>query len=51
MSRALGVPAYLGDVIQATLLLVTLALLLLQRYRIRVDWGRGRGRELEGGEA
>ncbi|MEZ4556331.1 MAG: ABC transporter permease [Caldilineaceae bacterium] len=51
VSRALGVPAYLGDVIQATLLLVTLALLLLQRYRIRVDWGRGRGRELEGGEA
>jgi simple sugar transport system permease protein len=34
VSRVLGVPAYLGDVIQATLLLVTLALLLLQRYRI-----------------
>ena len=35
VSRALGVPVYLGDVIQATLLLVTLAVLLLQRYRIR----------------
>lgn len=34
VSRALGVPAYLGDVIQATLLLVTLAMLLLQSYRI-----------------
>jgi len=34
VSRALGVPSYLGDVIQATLLLVTLAVLLLQRYRI-----------------
>jgi general nucleoside transport system permease protein len=33
VSRALGVPAYLGDVLQATLLLVTLAMLLLQRYR------------------
>ena len=39
VSRALGVPAYLGDVIQATLLLVTLGMLLLQSYRIR--WGRG----------
>lgn len=35
VSRALGVPVYLGDVILATLLLVTLAVLLLQRYRIR----------------
>lgn len=35
VSRALGVPAYLGDVIQATLLLVTLAMLLLQSYRLR----------------
>lgn len=39
VSRALGVPVYLGDVIQATLLLVTLAVLLLQSYRIR--WRRG----------
>lgn len=38
VSRVLGVPVYLGDVIQATLLLVTLAVLLLQRYRIR--WGK-----------
>lgn len=34
VSRALGVPSYLGDVIQATLLLVTLAMLLLQGYRV-----------------
>jgi len=39
VSRALGVPVYLGDVIQATLLLVTLGVLLLQSYRIR--WRRG----------
>ncbi|MBE7555256.1 MAG: ABC transporter permease [Anaerolineales bacterium] len=38
VSRALGVPAYLGDVIQAALLLVTLGMLLLQSYRIR--WRR-----------
>jgi len=36
VSRALGVPAYLGDVVQATLLLVTLAMFVLQNYRIRV---------------
>ncbi len=35
VSRALGVPAYLGDVIQAALLLVTLGVLLLQSYRIK----------------
>ena len=35
VSRALGVPIYLGDVVQATLLLVTLALFFLQNYRIR----------------
>lgn len=34
VSRALGVPTYLGDVLQATLLLVTLGMLLLQSYRI-----------------
>jgi simple sugar transport system permease protein len=34
VSRALGVPAYLGDVLLATLLLVTLAMLVLQNYRI-----------------
>ncbi len=34
VSRALGVPAYLGDVIQGALLLVTLGMLLLQRYRL-----------------
>ncbi|MCS6774227.1 MAG: ABC transporter permease [Anaerolineae bacterium] len=39
VSRALGVPVYLGDVIQATLLLVTLAVLLLQNYRL--SWRRG----------
>jgi general nucleoside transport system permease protein len=35
MSRSLGLPDYLGDIIQATLLLVTLAMLLLNRYRLR----------------
>jgi len=35
-ARALGVPSYLGDVIQAVLLLVTLAMLLLRTYRLRV---------------
>jgi len=39
VSRALGVPVYLGDVIQATLLLTTLSFLLLQRYRIRLRRG------------
>ncbi len=34
-SRELDVPVYLGDIIQAVLLLVTLAVLLLNRYRIR----------------
>lgn len=33
-SRALGVPAYLGNVVQAALLLVTLSTLMLQNYRI-----------------
>ncbi len=35
VSRALGVPVYLGDVVQATLLLVTLALFFFQNYRIK----------------
>ena len=35
-SRELGVPVYLADVIQATLLLVSLSFLLLNRYRIRI---------------
>ena len=35
VSRVLGVPVYLGDVVQSTLLLVTLAMLLLQNYRIK----------------
>ncbi|MEZ4671568.1 MAG: ABC transporter permease [Anaerolineae bacterium] len=34
-NRELDVPVYLGDVIQAVLLLTTLAVLLLNRYRIR----------------
>jgi simple sugar transport system permease protein len=34
-SRALSVPVYLGDVIEAVLLLVMLAALLLDRYRLR----------------
>ena len=35
VSRALGVPIYLGNVVEAALLLVTLSMLLLQNYRIR----------------
>lgn len=35
LSHAMGVPIYLGEVTQATMLLVTLAMLLLQNYRIR----------------
>ncbi len=35
VSRSLGVPIYLGDVVQAALLLVVLALFVLQNYRIR----------------
>jgi ABC-type uncharacterized transport system permease subunit len=34
-SRELSVPVYLGDIIQAVLLLVMLATLLLDRYRLR----------------
>lgn len=36
VSRALGVPAYLGDVVQAVLLLVTLGAFVLQNYRVRL---------------
>lgn len=35
VSRVMGVPVYLGDVVQSTLLLVTLSLFVLQNYRIR----------------
>jgi simple sugar transport system permease protein len=35
VSRVLGVPIYLGNVVQSTLLLVTLGMLLLQNYRIK----------------
>lgn len=35
VSRALGVPVYLGEVAQATVLLVTLAIFPLRHYRIR----------------
>jgi simple sugar transport system permease protein len=35
VSRALGVPIYLGNVVEATLLLVTLSAFVLQNYRIR----------------
>ncbi len=35
VSRVLGVPVYLGDVVQSTLLLVTLSLFVLQNFRIR----------------
>jgi hypothetical protein len=45
VSRALGVPAYLGDVLQATLLLVTLAMLLLQGYRFSLHRRSGAPQE------
>jgi general nucleoside transport system permease protein len=35
MSRSLGIPDYLGEIIQALLLIVTLAMLLLNRYRLK----------------
>jgi simple sugar transport system permease protein len=35
LSRSMGVPVYLGNVVQATLLLVTLSLFVLQNFRIR----------------
>jgi general nucleoside transport system permease protein len=35
VSRQLGIPSFLADLVQATLLLATLALLLLARYRPR----------------
>jgi ABC-type uncharacterized transport system permease subunit len=39
VSRALGVPVYLGEVTQATMLLVTLGMFLLQGYRVRIRRG------------
>lgn len=35
VSQVLGVPIYLGNVVEAALLLVTLSMLILQHYRIR----------------
>lgn len=35
VSRAMGVPIYLGNVVEAALLLVTLSMLILQNYRVR----------------
>ena len=35
LSRSMGVPVFLGDVVQATLLLTTLGLFVLQNFRIR----------------
>jgi ABC-type uncharacterized transport system permease subunit len=35
VSRALGVPVYLGNVVQSTLLLVTLGMFILQNFRIK----------------
>jgi ABC-type uncharacterized transport system permease subunit len=37
VSRSLGVPIYLGNVVEAVLLLVTLCVFTLQNYRIRRD--------------
>ncbi len=36
VSRALGVPIFLGNVVEAVLLLVTLSMLVLQNYRVKV---------------
>jgi simple sugar transport system permease protein len=35
LSRTMGVPVYLGDVVQSTLLLVTLSLFILENFRLR----------------
>ena len=35
VSRQLGIPTFLSDVVEATLLLAMLAMLLLMRYRLR----------------
>ena len=35
VSRVMGVPVYLGEITQATMLLVALGMFLLQRYRLR----------------
>lgn len=35
LSKALGVPVYLGDVVQSALLLVTLGMFILMNYRIK----------------
>jgi general nucleoside transport system permease protein len=35
VSRAMGIPIYLGNVVEATLLLVTLGMIIIQNYRIR----------------
>ncbi|MBM4424005.1 MAG: ABC transporter permease [Chloroflexi bacterium] len=42
VSRALGVPAYLGDVVQAALLLTTLGMFVLQNYRVTLVRGEKR---------
>jgi Zn-dependent protease with chaperone function len=48
VSRALGVPSYLGDVVQATLLLALLALLLLTRYRLKFSRTRAQRADTRG---
>jgi len=35
VSRAMGIPIYLGNVVEAALLLVTLSMLILQNFRLR----------------
>jgi len=44
MSRATGVPVYLGDVIQGASLICMLVALLFTQYRIRVRWPGAGGR-------
>ena len=50
VSRQMGLPSYLGEITQATLLLTTISVLLLQRYRIRLPWLESKKEEDENKE-
>lgn len=47
VSRKMGLPSYLGEVTQATLLLTTISVLLLQRYKIRLPWLESKNKHKE----
>jgi simple sugar transport system permease protein len=38
VSRQMGLPSYLGEITQATLLLTTISVLLLHRYKVKLPW-------------